>query len=183
MELLINEVLQTHKHYRFAIGCPSELDSKTLILKTPNIWIIDYGDINLIQTWKPHLSWLAFIVLKVLWMLPEGKSNCHPTQLWTLWATIMTGRHSWLKCCGSNQLFYDWIKNSPHKMKPIHSIIIGSTMDIILNWFLMTYDYIHRLVYLSTPIREAWSLVVSVLIYLQYMVIDIESLLSSRFRE
>lgn len=42
----------------------SELDGKTLLLKTPHTGVIEHGEISLEVTWKLHPYWLSFIALE-----------------------------------------------------------------------------------------------------------------------
>lgn len=47
-----------------AFGSTPELDSKTFLLKTLGRRATEHGTIKLVWTWKLHLYWLAFTVLK-----------------------------------------------------------------------------------------------------------------------
>lgn len=47
-----------------AFGSTSEPNSKTFLLKTLDYRATEHGTIKLVWTWKLHLYWLAFTVLK-----------------------------------------------------------------------------------------------------------------------
>lgn len=66
------------KQYRpvsSALGCPPELDAKTLLQKTLHALFAECKEIKLESTWKFLLWWLAFRVLEVLYGLPEDKRH------------------------------------------------------------------------------------------------------------
>lgn len=47
-----------------ALGCPLELDGKTLLLKIPHTLVKGYREIKMILNRKLPHYWLAFIVLE-----------------------------------------------------------------------------------------------------------------------
>lgn len=54
-------------------GYPSELDNKTLLLKTINTEKNKQEEIKLILTWKLHLYWLDLMMLDAAMKTTRGK--------------------------------------------------------------------------------------------------------------
>lgn len=55
----VPQISQTLQDIVIALGFSSELDVKTLFMKTP------HEEIKLVPIWKLHLYWLVFIVLEM----------------------------------------------------------------------------------------------------------------------
>lgn len=52
---------------------PTELDDKTLLLKTPNTCAIGYREVKLVLNWKLHPYWVAFTVFEnSMYTMREG---------------------------------------------------------------------------------------------------------------
>lgn len=88
---IIKQVIWLWRHpqntgFAIALGCPPELDSKTLLLKVLHKLVTEHGTIKLVQIRKLPPQWLAFIVLEgaiqllgweILIILP----SCEPGEL------------------------------------------------------------------------------------------------------
>lgn len=55
VESLVQGILQTSPNIASAIGYPLQHDSKTLLLKTSRIYIIEYGEIEFVLNCRLHL--------------------------------------------------------------------------------------------------------------------------------
>lgn len=79
------------KRFANTLGYPPEAEGKTPWPKTPHTWVVEYGNINPVLTWKSYLYWLAFRVGGCYAQCWRRKTSLRLPKLWTLWATTMTG--------------------------------------------------------------------------------------------
>lgn len=56
-----------------SLGCLSELDGKTLLLKTPHNLITEHGEIKSVLTRKLLAGYLAFVVPEGIMLVGENK--------------------------------------------------------------------------------------------------------------
>lgn len=85
-----SETAEATQVLALALGCPTKLDSKTLLPKTPHTLVTGQREIKLRLTWK-RLSWLAFTVLERVMNGTAGrKAIIDFIRCWTVCDTILT---------------------------------------------------------------------------------------------
>lgn len=69
-----------------------EFDGKALLLKTLHTWVTEPKELKIVVFQKLHSSLLIFIVMEgAMYTTRENNHQSYPN-VWTQWATIMTGQ-------------------------------------------------------------------------------------------